>query len=57
MIKLEQFVSEMCKVTGTLKTIDAVENSIFLILPDSAKDEEKASVVAKVTSELVKKVG
>ena len=43
----------MCKVTGTLKTIDAVENSIFLILPDSAKDEEKASVVAKVTNALV----
>lgn len=54
-MKIEQFVSETCKVTSTLKTIDAVENSIFLILPDTAKDEEKASVVAKVTSELVQK--
>lgn len=53
MIKLEQFIGETCKVTSTLKTIDAVENSIFLMLPDTAKDEEKASAVAKVTSELV----
>lgn len=52
-MKLEQFVSEKCQVTSTLKTIDAVEQSIFLILPDSAKDEEKASTVAKVTNELV----
>lgn len=52
-MKLEQFVNEKCKVTSTFKTIDAVENSIFLMLPDSAKDEEKASAVAKVTSELV----
>lgn len=52
-MKLEQFVSEKCKVTSTLKTIDAVEQSIFLMLPDTAKDEEKASTVAKVTNELV----
>lgn len=31
----------------------SVENSIFLMLPDLAEDEEKASVVAKVTSELI----
>ena len=52
-MKLEQFVSEQCKVTSTLKTNDAVESSIFLILPDTARDEEKASSVAKVTNELV----
>lgn len=52
-MKLEQSISETCKVTSTLKTIDAVEQSIMLMLPDTAKDEEKASAVAKVTSELV----
>ena len=52
-MKLEQFVNEKCKVTSTLKTIDAVEQSIILILPDTAKDEEKVQTVAKVTNELV----
>lgn len=52
-MKLEQFVSETCKVTSTLKTADAVEQSIMLMLPDIAEAEEKASTVAKVTSELV----
>ena len=52
-MKLEQKIGEQCKVTCSLNTIDAVENSIFLMLPDSAKDEEKVSVVAKVTNELV----
>ena len=54
-MKLEQLVSETCKVTSTLKTIDAVEQSIMLMLPDTAKDEEKASVIAKVTNELVQR--
>lgn len=53
-MKLEQFVSDGCKTTCSLNTVDAVENSIFLMLPDTAKDEEKASVVAKVTNNLVK---
>lgn len=53
-MKLEQFVSGKCKVTSTLKTIDAVDQSIILILPDTAKDEEKAHAVAKVTNELVR---
>ena len=52
-MKIEQKVGEQCKVTSTLKTNDAVENSIFLMLPDIARDEEKASSVAKVTNELV----
>ena len=41
-MKLEQFVSEKCKVTCSLNSVDAVENSIFLNLPDTAKDKEKA---------------
>lgn len=53
-MKLEQFVSEKCKVTSTLRSVDNVEQSIILILPDTAKDEEKASAVAKVTNNLVK---
>lgn len=53
-MKLEQFISEKCKVTCLLMNIDAVENSIFLMIPDTTKDEEKASVVAKVTNNLVK---
>lgn len=53
MLKLEQFVSEECKVISTLRALDVIEQSIFLILPDTTKDEEKASVVAKVTNELV----
>lgn len=53
-MKLEQFVSERCKVTYSLNTIDAVENSIFLNLPDIAKDREKAEAVSKVTDVLVK---
>ena len=53
-MKLEQFISEKCKVTSTLNTIDAVENSIFLMLPDTAKDKEKAEAVSKVTDVLVK---
>lgn len=52
-MKLEQFVSERCKVTSALRSVDNVEQSIFLILPDTAKDEEKAHAVAKVTNELV----
>lgn len=52
-MKLEQFVSEKCKVTSTLRSVDAVEQSIILMLPDTAKDEEKAHTVAKVTNELV----
>lgn len=53
MLNLEQFVSEKCKVISTLRALDVVEQSIILILPDTAKDEEKASVVVKVTNELV----
>lgn len=53
-MKLEQFISEKCKVTCSLNTIDAVENSIFLMLPDTAKDKEKAEAVSKVTDVLVK---
>lgn len=52
-MKLEQYVSEKCKVTCSLNNTDAVENSIFLILPDIAEAEEKVSVVAKVTDKLV----
>ena len=53
-MKIEQKVGEQCKVSCLLTNIDAVENSIFLMIPDTAKDEEKASVVAKVTNNLVK---
>lgn len=53
-MKIEQKVSEQCKVTCLLMNIDAVENSIFLMMPDTARDEEKASSVAKVTNNLVK---
>lgn len=52
-MKLEQSVSERCKVTSILKTVDAVEQSIFLILLDTAKDEEKVSAITKVTNMLV----
>lgn len=53
MLNLEQFVSEKCKVTSALRSVDNVEQSIILILPDTANDGEKASVVAKVTNEFV----
>ena len=53
-MKIEQKVGEQCKVTCLLINIDAVENSIFLMIPDTAKDEEKASVVAKVINNLFK---
>lgn len=53
-MKLEQSISGKCKVTSTLRSVDAVDQSIVLILPDTAKDVEKASVVAKVTNELVR---
>lgn len=53
-MKIEQFVSERCKVTCSLNTIDGVENKINLLLPDTAKDKEKAEAVSKVTDVLVK---
>ena len=37
-----------------LNTIDAVEQNIMLILPDTAKDIDKAEAVSKVTDILVK---
>lgn len=52
-MKLEQLISEECKVTSTLRTLDVVEQSIFLILPNTATDEEKVSALAKVTNMLV----
>lgn len=52
-MKLEQFVSEKCKVTSTLRALDVVEQNIVLILPDTAKDEERTSAVTKVTNMLV----
>lgn len=53
MLNLEQFVSEKCKVTSTLRALDVVEQNIVLILPDTATDEEAMSAVAKVTNMLV----
>lgn len=53
MLKLEQFVSDSCKVMSTLRALDIVEQSIFLILPDTATDEEAVSAVTKVTNMLV----
>lgn len=35
MLNLEQFVSEKCKVTSTLRALDVVEQNIVLILPDT----------------------
>lgn len=52
-MKLKQRISERCKVISTLRSVDAVEQSIFLILLDTAKDEEKVSAVTKVTNMLV----
>ena len=34
-MKIEQKVGEQCKVTCLLMNIDAVENSIFLMIPDT----------------------
>lgn len=53
-MRLEQQIGELCKVTCSLNTVDTVENSIFLMLPDTAKDIEKAEAVSKVTDVLVK---
>lgn len=53
MLNLEQFVSEKCKVTSTLRALDVVEQNIVLILPDTATDEEVVSAVTKVTNMLV----
>lgn len=52
-MRLEQFISEKCKVTSTLRSADAVEQSIFLTLLDTATDEERTSAVTKVTNTLV----
>lgn len=49
-MKLEQLVSETCKVGSTLYSDDVIEQHIFLILPDTANDEEKVSAVTKVTN-------
>lgn len=53
MLNLEQFVSEKCKVTSTLRALDVVEQNIVLILPDTATDEEVVFAVTKVTNMLV----
>ena len=53
-MKLEQKIGEQCKVSCVLNSVNIVENSIFLNLPDIAKDKEKAEAVSKVTDVLVK---
>lgn len=54
-MKLEQFVSEKCKVTCLLNTFDAVENKINLLLPGNAPDKEKASVVSRISNLMINK--
>lgn len=54
-MKLEQSVSEKCKVTCLLNTIDAVENKINLLLPGNAPDKEKANVVSRISNLLINK--
>lgn len=53
-MKLEQRLSDTCKLTSTLLSIDAVEQVIALRMLDVTPDEEKVAVVAKVTNNLVK---
>lgn len=54
-MKLEQSVSEKCKVTCLLNTIDAVENKINLLLPGNAPDKEKTNVVSRISNLLINK--
>lgn len=53
-MKLEQRISDTCRLTSTLLSIDAVEQVIALRIIDITPDEEKVAVVAKVTDNLVK---
>ena len=53
-MRIEQKVSEQCKVSCLLNSVDTVEQNVMLILPDTAKDKEKAKAVSKVTDVLVK---
>ena len=53
-MRIEQKVSEQCKVSCLLNSVDTVEQNVMLILPDTAKDKEKAEAVSKVTDVLVK---
>lgn len=53
-MKLEQRLSDTCKLTSTLHSIDAVEQSIILQISDTTPDEEKAATTARITDILVK---
>lgn len=54
-MKLEQFVSEKCRITCLLNTVDAVENKINLLLPSNAPDKEKANVVSRISNLMINK--
>lgn len=53
-MKLEQRISDTCKITSTLYSIDVVEQSIILQILDTTPDEEKAATIARITDILVK---
>lgn len=53
-MKLEQILSDTCRLTSTLLSIDTVEQVIVLRMLDITPDEVKVVVVAKVTNNLVK---
>lgn len=53
-MKLEQRISDTCKITSTLYLIDVVEQSIILQILDTTPDEEKAATIARITDILVK---
>ena len=52
-MKLQQYVTENCPISTHIRTSETQDMSIFLVLPDSAKDVEKAEATTKVTNTLV----
>ena len=52
-MQLQQYVTENCPISAHIRDGKSQDMSIFLVLPDSAKDVEKAEATTKVTDTLV----
>lgn len=51
-MKVKQFVNATCYIESGISVTEKKDRSIFLVLPNLSKDQEKVEAVSKVTDKL-----